>query len=64
MRVSDFGEVILVSEPDDAKPDLWICPVGQPASARFLEAFRRGELTMGGLAEAGWRCLGTLADPT
>lgn len=64
MRVSDFGEVVLVSDPDDAKPDLWICPIGEPPSRRLLEAFRRGEVTMGGLAEAGWRNLGPLTDLT
>lgn len=31
-------------------------------SQRFIEAFARGELTKGGLAEAGWFELGTIAE--
>lgn len=31
-------------------------------SQRFLEAFARGELTKGGLAEAGWFDVGTMGD--
>lgn len=58
MRVSDFGEVIAVSDPEDVPPDLWLSPTtGVTATPRLLESLRRGEATIGGLAEAGWRKL-------
>lgn len=64
MRVSDFGEIIVISDPDDAKPDLLIGPPGTNSSPRLIEAILRGETTIGGLAEAGWRFIGTFGDAT
>jgi hypothetical protein len=65
-EVVDLGEVLAVYEPDakpDAKPDLWISPAsGVDASPRLVEAFARGEVTEGGLAEAGWRLIGTMGE--
>jgi hypothetical protein len=59
-EVVDLGEVLIVH---DEKPKLWMSPApGVDASPRLIEAFRRGEVTEGGLAEAGWRWIGNLND--
>jgi hypothetical protein len=58
MRVSDFGEVIAISQPYDAPSRFWISPAsGMTAPQRLLDALRNGEATLGGLAEAGWKPL-------
>lgn len=59
-RVVDLGEVLAVHD-GEVQPELWISPAGGvTASPRLIEAFARGEVTVGGLAEAGWRNLGKL----
>lgn len=61
-EVVDLGEVILVHN-EDTRPDLWLSPAsGVIASPRLIEAFARGEVTTGGLAEAGWRWIGNLEE--
>lgn len=42
--------------------DMWIGTPDAINPSRLLEAFARGEVTEGGLAEAGWRRLGYIAD--
>jgi hypothetical protein len=60
-RVVDLGEVLLVHDDKDSGPDLWLSPLpGTVATPRLIEAFMRGEVTKGGLAEAGWQCIGKL----
>ena len=39
-----------------------IKPADLQVPRRLIEAFARGEVTRGGLAEAGWFEVGTLAD--
>lgn len=36
--------------------------IPQPISRRFIDAVARGEVTVGGLAEAGWFEIGHTAD--
>lgn len=43
--------------------DIWAGPdTGQPVSRSLIEAFSRGEVTEGGLAEAGWFRVGKIKD--
>jgi hypothetical protein len=59
-EVVDLGEVLLVHEAD-TEPDLWLGPPGTTESPRLVEAIARGEVTAGGLAEAGWRWIGKIS---
>ena len=59
----DIGELSIVTDRDTAPDDVWLGRPDAPfPSDRFLAAFVRGELTVGGLAEAGWHYLGRLSD--
>lgn len=58
----DFGELPIVPNGDIAKGDVWMGPAGTGPSLRLIEAFGRGETTEGGMAEAGWRYVGTMAE--
>lgn len=56
----DFGELSIAAHEDIAPSDIWIGPAAGPGpSKRLIEAFARGEVTEGGMAEAGWRVIGT-----
>lgn len=57
----NFGEFEIVPNPDIDPSDVWL-GLGYGPSPRLLEAFRRGEVTVGGMAEAGWQYLGKIAD--
>jgi hypothetical protein len=59
-EVVDLGEVLLVHNAD-TEPDLWLGPPGTTDSPRLVEAIARGEVTAGGLAEAGWHWIGKLS---
>lgn len=59
-EVVDLGEVILVHDAD-TEPDLWLGPPSTAESPRLVEAIARGEVTAGGLAEAGWRWIGKIS---
>lgn len=54
----DLGELSITTNENIAPGDVWIGPAGDGPSPRLLDAFARGEVTEGGLAEAGWRVLG------
>ncbi len=60
----DLGELsVAVNVNENIAPgDVWIGPAGDGPSPRLLDAFARCEVTVGGLAEAGWRVLGKVAD--
>lgn len=56
----DFGE-LQIELNDDIKPgDVWLGPIGEHPSRRLIEAFARGEVTAGGMAEAGWQFVGKI----
>jgi hypothetical protein len=48
-------------ESAESTTDVFIGPADAPVSRRLIDAFSRGEVTEGGMAEAGWRYIGRLA---
>lgn len=59
----DFGDLSIVTNEDIPPGDVWLGRPDTPGpSKRLIEAFARGEVTVGGLAEAGWHVVGKLAD--
>ncbi len=58
----DLGELSITANEKIPPGDVWIGPAGDGPSSRLLDAFARGEVTEGGLAEAGWRVLGKVVD--
>lgn len=59
----DFGELSIVTNDDITPGDVWIGrPDAEGPSKRLIEAFARGEVTQGGLAEAGWHLIGKVTD--
>lgn len=57
----DLGEM-LIAKNDDLMPEhvLFGRPDAVTPSTRFIKAFARGEVTEGGMAEAGWFVVGKL----
>lgn len=51
-----------------SEPETWLGNIQAASetvagfSRRFIDAVARGEVTRGGMAEAGWRDIGTTAD--
>jgi hypothetical protein len=60
--MSHFGEFEIVPNEAIEPGDVWLGRSAAGPSPRLLEAFTRGEVTEGGMAEAGWRYLGRIAD--
>lgn len=58
----DLGELSITANENIPPGDVWIGPAGDGPSPRLLDAFARGEVTEGGLGEAGWRVLGKVVD--
>ena len=56
----DLGELSIALNENIPPGDVWIGPAGDGPSPRLLDAFARGAVTEGGLAEAGWRVLGNV----
>lgn len=50
------------SEDNPASCRVFAGPVDAPISRRFVDAVSRGEVTKGGMAEAGWFDLGRIED--
>lgn len=58
-EVSEFGEFKIYASEVIPPKDVWM---GPEVSPRLLSALLRGEVTLGGLAEAGWHCVGKLSE--
>ena len=59
----DFGDMAIVTNEDIHPGDAWLGRAdAKGLSRRLIEAFARGEVTKGGLAEAGWHVVGRIAD--
>lgn len=58
--IDHFGELLIIPNEEIGRGDVWMgCdPHGPPK--RLLEAFARGKVTVGGMAEAGWRYVGKM----
>lgn len=58
----DFGGMNIVVDARVPEGRVLIGPVDHTSVERLLEGIRNGTVTRGGMAEAGWRDLGVLAE--
>lgn len=59
----DLGDLSIVANEDITPGEVWLGRSdAEMPSKRLLSALARGEVTLGGLAEAGWHVMGRIAD--